>query len=95
MIVRDNFLISAAQKGCFVWKMKNITKDREDQKEDSQLTFPGDYLLSIFWIMFIENWCFGDKICSLRYQFEASGARVFMRVIIMVMSWYCIVAQLV
>ena len=55
MIVRDNFLISAAQKGCFVWKMKNITKDREDQKEDSQLTFPGDYLLSLFWIMFIES----------------------------------------
>lgn len=45
MIVRDNFLISAAQKGCFVWKMKSVTKSRDDQAQDCQLTFPGELRL--------------------------------------------------
>lgn len=43
MVFKKTFLISAAQKGCFVWKFKSPVKNRDDQPHDAQLVFSGGF----------------------------------------------------
>lgn len=69
MVCKDNFLISAAQKGCYVWKMKNVHKDREDQPHDCQLVFPGSSSA--------DNYCDGislldDSTVAVKFSKSAS-----------------------
>jgi len=45
LLVKGDTLIAAAQKGCFVWKVKEPAKDNKDQSHDTQLLFPGKLLL--------------------------------------------------